>query len=259
MTGDLQAKKSLGQHWLKDVKTLEAICDTAEVGMDDVVLEIGPGHGDLTRQLATRAKQVIAVELDEDLATSLASSQIANNLQIVKEDIRNFDLTSLPKGYKAVANIPYYLTNNLLRLLCESPNPFSQAAILVQKEVAQRVAAKPGQMSLLSVSVQFYCEVSLGQIVPAKLFSPPPKVDSQVLVLKHHGPMFDIDNKQFFQLVKAGFSSRRKTLLNSLSGGLQLAKPEVESLLKKANINPNSRAQELSLDNWYKIYKQFTE
>ncbi len=257
MTEELQAKKSLGQHWLRDVPTLEAICDAAEVGETDVVLEIGPGQGDLTRLLVKRAKQVIAVEKDEPLVTSLAHSQIAKNLQIVKGDILKFDLTKLPKNYKVVANIPYYLTNNLLRFLCESPNPFSRAAILVQKEVAERVTAHPGETSLLSVMVQFYCEVSLGQVVPAKLFEPPPKVDSQILILKRRQqPLFDVDTKRFFRLVKAGFSNRRKTLLNSLSGGLQLTKPEVESLLKKANINPNFRAQELSLEDWHRLYKE---
>ncbi len=254
MIEDAQAKKSLGQHWLNDLKTLEAICDAVEVGRDDTVLEIGPGQGSLTKVLVKRARQVIAVEKDESLATSLAHSQIAKNLQIVKGDILKFDLGKLPKGYKVVANIPYYLTNNLLRLLCESPNPFSQAAILVQKEVAERVTANAGGMSLLSVMTQFYCNVSLGQIVPAKMFSPPPKVDSQILILKHHGPLFDVDTKQFFRLVKAGFSNRRKTLLNSLSGGLQLTKPEIETLLQKANINPNSRAQELSIENWHELY-----
>ena len=175
---------------------------------------------------------------------------------MVQSDILRFDLTALPAGYKVVANIPYYLTSNLIRVLCESTNPFSQAAILIQREVAQRVAAQPGQMSLLSVSAQYYCEVSLGVVVPAKLFTPPPKVDSQVLVLKYRTePLFEgVDTKQFFRLVKAGFSQKRKTLVNSLSAGLAITKDQTREMLSAANVPENTRAQALSLEDWHRLY-----
>src|SRR5262249_42571664 len=157
--------------------------------------------------------------------------------------------TQLEPGYKVVANIPYYLTSNLIRVLCESNNPFSQAAILIQKEVAERVAAEPGQMSILSVSAQFYCEVSLGPVVPSELFTPPPKVDSQVLILKYREhPLFEnVDTKQFFRIVKAGFSQKRKTLENSLSGGLAISKEQAREMLTTADIPAGQRAQALSL------------
>lgn len=249
-------RKSLGQHWLHDKASLEAMCDAAEVGKGDVVLEVGPGTGTLTAVLIDAGAKVIAVEKDEALAKGLVSRFGNGSLQLYGEDILEFDLTALPPGYKVAANIPYYLTSNLLRLLSESSNPPDRMALLVQKEVAERIVAGPGQMSLLGVSVQFYNEVSLGPIVPAKLFTPPPKVDSQIIKLvRHSRPLFpDVDTKAFFWLVKAGFSNRRKTLLNSLAAGLRIDKEKVKELLECAAVDPQTRPQELSLEYWHKIY-----
>jgi 16S rRNA (adenine1518-N6/adenine1519-N6)-dimethyltransferase len=250
-------KKSLGQHWLHDAEALGAICDAAELGADDTVLEIGPGLGTLTSLLTKQAKAVVAVEFDEALARELPGQVTADNLSTVHQDILRFDLTQLPPGYKVVANIPYYLTSNLIRNLSESVNSPALATLLVQKEVAERVAAEPGDMSLLSVSAQFYWEASLGRVVKAELFTPPPKVDSRILVLKKRvEPLFPgVDIQLFFRMVKAGFASRRKTLLNSLSGGLRISKDEAGGLLKSADIMPNLRAQSLSLPQWYKLYE----
>lgn len=255
------AKKSLGQHWLSDTTTLSAICEAADVNSNDTIVEIGPGTGTLTRELVKRAKNVIAIEFDSKLANELIFSQIAKNLQIIKEDILKFDFTTLSQNYKIVANIPYYLTSHLLRILSESSNPPSIAVLLVQKEVAERVAAKPGEMSLLSVSTQFYWEVSQGMTVPAKLFTPPPKVDSQILTLKRRlQPLFpDIDESVFFRLVKAGFASRRKTLHNSLSAGLRIGKSELNQSLTLAKIDPGLRAQALSLPDWYTLFRAMSE
>lgn len=249
--------KSLGQHWLDDQDSLDAMLEAAEISLDDAVLEIGPGPGTLTEELVHSCKQVTAVEFDAALARELPVRVQADNLTVVNQDILTFDLTTLPAGYKVVANIPYYLTSKLLRTLCESQNPFSKAAILIQKEVAERVAAKPGDMSLLSVSVQFYCETSLGPVVPAELFTPPPKVDSQILKLSFRTtPLFpDADTKVFFRVVRAGFAQRRKTLLNSLSGGLQLSREQTTALLEAAGIQPSTRAQNLSLEDWYRLCK----
>ncbi len=252
-----QANKSLGQHWLTDFMSLSAMCDAVSVQDGDVVLEVGPGLGTLTELLVERADRVVAVEFDRKLAAELPKRVPESNLEVVSQDILSYDLTSLPVGYKLVANIPYYLTSNLIRTLSESSNPPLAAAILIQKEVAQRVAAQPGDMSLLSVTAQYYWEASLGMVMPARLFTPPPKVDSQILILnRREESLFpDVDQKQFFRLVKAGFSNRRKTLNNSLSGGLQLDKPAVHELLTKAEIKPTARPQELSLDEWRRLYK----
>jgi 16S rRNA (adenine1518-N6/adenine1519-N6)-dimethyltransferase len=264
--GEADIKKSLGQHWLHDEESLNAICDAARVRMGDTVLEIGPGLGTLTEKLLVRGAEVIAVEFDHSLAKDLQKNLLKHKssnsktrswkLSVIEADILKFDFGSLPPNYKVVANIPYYLTSNLLRIMSEAPNHFSVASLLVQKEVAERVCANPGDMSLLSVSVQLYCDTSLDRIVPAALFTPPPKVDSQILILEHLGkPRFEVETKQFFRLVKAGFSERRKMLRSSLSGGLGITKVEAEELLQKADIDPTLRAQALSLVDWEKIYK----
>ncbi len=161
----------------------------------------------------------------------------------------------MPKGYKLVANIPYYLTSHLIQILSESANPPSVAALLVQKEVAERVCADPGSMSILSITSQFYWRTSLGQKVGAELFTPPPKVDSQILILERRvEPMFDVDQKLFFRMVKSGFSAKRKTLHNSLSAGLRIEKTATLQLLQLAHVLPESRPQELSLEDWYRLY-----
>jgi len=250
------AKKSLGQHWLNDLPTLQAMCDAAQVNADDVIVEIGPGYGTLTELLVRQAKNVVAVEFDERLAADLPRRVTAENLKVVSEDILHFDFTSAPLKYKVVANIPYYLTSNLIRVLSETSNPPSIATLLIQKEVAERVAAAPGALSILSVTAQYYWEVSLGPLVPAELFTPPPKVDSQVLILTWRAkPLFtDVEPKAYFRIVKAGFSQKRKTLLNSLSGGLQLERDVVKAWCEEAGIDPGRRAQSLSLDDWYSLY-----
>lgn len=253
-------RKSLGQHWLRDGDCLEAMVQAADIGPADTVLEIGPGPGTLTEKLVAVAREVIAVELDEKLAQELAVRVPADNLRIVQSDILQFDLTQLPTGYKVVANIPYYLTSNLIRTLSTSTNPPERAAILIQKEVAERVAAQPGSMSLLSVTAQFYWQVSLGRVVEAELFTPPPKVDSQILQLQHRAtPLFDdIAPKDLFRIARAGFAERRKTLLNSLSSGLHLDKQVVKDTLQQANIDENRRAQTLSLDDWHRLAQTLT-
>lgn len=253
----MEAKKSLGQHWLNDETTLGSICDAASLAKSDTVLEIGPGLGSLTAQLAKRVGKVLAVELDEDLAVSLPSKVPVGDLEVVHTDILKFDLTQLPLGYKVVANIPYYLTSNLIRALSESSNPPRLMALLVQKEVAERLAAEPGQMSLLSVSTQLYYVPKLGAVVPAERFDPPPKVDSQIIILQRRpGPLFpDLDTKVYFKIVKAGFSSRRKKLRSSLAAGLRVGKDQADQLLRTAGIDGNLRAQNLSLQDWHKIYQ----
>ncbi len=252
----MQAKKSLGQHWLKDQQTLEAIAEYGEIKKTDTVLEVGPGLGTLTQYLTRQASHVVAVEVDEKLATKL-STIAPSNLSIVRGDILEFDLNSLPEAYKVVANIPYYLTNKLVRTFAESVNSPRLMVLLVQKEVAQRLCASPGQMSLLSVSAQLYYQVLPGIVVSAEKFEPPPKVDSQVVVFrKHNKPLFDeLDSNLFFRIVKAGFSAKRKKLRSSLGGGLSLTKQQTANMLNLAGVSPDLRAQNLSLRDWYDLYQ----
>jgi len=251
--------KALGQHWLNDKQSLFAMVEAGEVKADNNVLEIGPGLGSLTQVLIDQKAKVWSVEFDSSLSSKLASNinDPDTNLKIIEHDILKFDFSKLPVGYKIVANIPYYLTSHLLRLISEAKNPPKTAVLLVQKEVAERVCAKPGQMSLLSVSTQMYFETSLGRIVKAELFSPPPKVDSQILILQRRKtPLFgDLEPKLLFRIVKAGFGERRKKLRSSLSGGLNISKEQADKLLEQAKINPNLRAQNLDLEKWLILTK----
>lgn len=249
--------KSLGQHWLHDRSVLAHIADCAELAADDTVLEIGPGLGTLTSELLRRSQKVIAVEFDRELARKLPGQFPGKNLEVIESDILSFDYSTLPAGYKVVANVPYYITSKIVKSLMTASNKPSVAVLLVQKEVAERLAAAPGDMSILAVSAQLFAEVTLGDIVPAKLFTPPPKVDSRVVVLRTRTtPLFtDVSESEFFRVVKAGFSAKRKKLRSSLSGGLSISKQDAEQLLEKAAISPDSRAEELDLDDWYRLAK----
>ena len=170
--------KSLGQHWLHDKLVLEHIADMAEIGSDDTVLEIGPGLGTLTSVLLNRAASVTSVEFDRELARKLPGQFPGKNLTVVNDDILQYDLGQMPAGYKVAANVPYYITSKIVEKLMTAKNKPSVAVLLVQKEVAERIAAKPGDMSILAIAAQIYAEASLGSVVPAELFTPPPKVDS---------------------------------------------------------------------------------
>jgi len=250
-------KKSLGQHWLRDRDTLSYIADSADISHDDTVLEIGPGLGTLTSELLRRAQNVVAVEFDEELARKLPAQFPGKSLEVINQDILAFDLSKLPAGYKVAANVPYYITSKIIQLLMTADNKPSVAVLLVQKEVAERLAAAPGDMSILAVSAQLFAEVELGDTVPAALFTPPPKVDSAVVILRtRKTPLVAArDEKQFFRLVKAGFSAKRKKLRSSLSGGLGISKEHVEKYLAVANISPDARAEDLSIPQWLSLLK----
>ncbi len=251
----MKNNKSLGQHWLRDREVLGHIADCAELSTGDTVLEIGPGLGTLTSELLKRSKKVVAVEFDSELARKLPAQFPGKNLEVVTSNILSFDLSSLPAGYSVVANVPYYITSKIIQLLMTADNKPRVAVLLVQKEVAQRLAASPGSMSILAISAQLFADVTLGDIVPAALFTPSPKVDSQVVILRTRTEPFlnDIDEKEFFRIVKAGFSSKRKKLRSSLSGGMKISKSEVEDILKLANISPDSRAEALALEDWARL------
>ena len=256
---DYQPRKSLGQHWLNDGATLNKIVDYAKLNSKDYVVEIGPGLGSLTSLISAKAGKVLAVEVDEQLFNNLKNFNQADNLEFVNQDILKFDLTKLPKDYKIVANIPYYLTSHLIRLLTDSINPPIKIVLLIQKEVAERIDAKPGSMSVLSVVVQQYFDVEKKNIVLAEMFTPPPKVDSQIIVLSRRAkPVIKTDNdKDFFRLVRVGFSARRKTLENSLSNGLRINKQQVREIIIDAKLDPSVRPQVLTILQWGQLFKVF--
>jgi len=259
MTSSRGPKKSLGQHWLKDPDILADIAEAAELTSDDVVLEIGPGLGTLTSRLLARANSVTAVEFDADLARKLPGQFPGKKLTVVNQDILQFDLNQLPKNYKVVANVPYYITSKIVEKLMTAENKPSIAVLLVQKEVAQRIAAEPGEMSILAVSAQLFAEAELDIEVLRQFFTPPPKVDSQVVVLRtRNNPLITPeDQRDFFRIVKAGFSAKRKKLRSSLSGGLGIDKSVAEELLKNAGISPDARAEDLAIDDWRRLLKEW--
>lgn len=255
----MKAKKSFGQNWLRDEYTLDLIVVSANINQDDTVLEVGPGLGYLTNKLARQAGRVVCVEADQDLIPHLNHQFGAvSNVEIIQADILKYNLTQLPNNYLVVANIPYYLTSNLIRQLLESNNPPSRMVLMVQKEVAERIVAGSGQMSVLSFSVQYFAEAEIESLVAKELFEPIPKVDSAIIkITRRLEPAFEADTKKLFKLVKAGFGEKRKMLRNSLAGGLQLDPAQVEELLKQSGLEPTARAQELSILDWQKLYEGY--
>ena len=250
-------KKSLGQHWLKDRIVLAGIAEAAQITALDTVLEIGPGLGTLTSELLRRAEKVIAVELDGELAAKLPGQFPGKTLEVVHEDILSYDLSKLQKDYIVVANVPYYITSKIIKKLLTDVNKPKRIVLLVQKEVAVRLAADPGSMSILAVSAQIYAEVMLDQVVPARFFTPPPKVDSQVVIVKTrpHPLVSSDEEKKLFRVVKAGFSAKRKKLRSSLSAGLGMTKEDTETMLRSIHINPDVRAEALSIEQWIAVMK----
>jgi 16S rRNA (adenine1518-N6/adenine1519-N6)-dimethyltransferase len=251
----IKPNKNLGQHFLVDKPSLQAIVDAAIVTKNDTVLEIGPGLGVMTRPLGEQAAHIVAVETDPILV-ELLRRDAPGNLEVVEQDILTFDLTRLPAGYKVIANIPYYLTSKIFRLLIESPNPPSVMSMLIQKEVAERITAAPGKLSILALSIQYYGHAEIVRLVERHKFWPPPDVDSAVLRVTLSGPAFPADPTKLFRLIKAGFGEKRKQLKNALAGGLNLSTDYAADLLAAAGLESTARAQELDLPAWQRLYDQ---
>jgi 16S rRNA (adenine1518-N6/adenine1519-N6)-dimethyltransferase len=254
----LRADKNLGQNFLQDPFALEKIVAAAQIQPTDTVLEIGPGLGSLTRYLADSAQEVIAVELDQDLLVPLQSIIAPyKNVRVIQGDILEISLEDLinTEDYLVVANIPYYITSAVIRHLLESQAKPRRIILTIQREVAERICAKPGDLSLLALSVQVYGEPHIAAHIPAEAFFPAPKVDSAVLNIDiYHIPRIEAELLEtFFKLIKAGFSQKRKTLRNSLSSGLHIAPLTVEEMLTKAKIDPKRRAEALSIEEWERL------
>jgi len=263
-TYDLRARKGLAQHFLVDGGVVKKILDAAELSPSDTVMEVGPGLGVLTEGLVKAAGRVIAIELDRKFAAILQERIVSGNLTVVNEDVLKTDPAELlkPRGisdYKVVANLPYYITAPVIRHFLEATLKPCLMVLMVQKEVAKQITAMPGNMSLLSVSVQFYGAPKVVAIVPARSFYPAPKVDSAILKIDVYPRLkVDVDDVNgFFRVVKAGFSANRKQIVNSLSHGLGCAKSEVVPLLEKAGIEPQRRAETLSIEDWGKLYGHY--
>jgi len=260
----LHADKRLGQNFLHDPYALEKIVKAAEILPTDTVLEIGPGLGSLTRYLAAAAEKVVAVELDNKLFAPLESVTAPyQNVQLVHADMIDLDPSQVidQAEYLVVANIPYYITSGLIRHLLESSHKPRRIVLTIQKEVAERICAGPGDMSLLALSVQVYGEPHIAARIPAGAFFPAPKVDSSVLVIDiFPKPRVEEDVLNiFFLLIKAGFSQKRKKLRNSISAGMRQSAEEAETSLRAADIDPQRRAETLTLEEWGKLSYQYVE
>lgn len=256
-----QAKKGLGQNWLSDSETLLAMVSAAGVKAGDYVLEIGPGLGYLTDKLLQAGANVHALEFDQDLIPKLQKKYAhltPDRLKLEEADIRTFDLSCLPVGYKVCANIPYYLTANLLRLLTDAPSRPSAVALMVQKEVAAKVAARSGKRSMLAVLAQAWYQSEAGRVVSAELFDPAPKVDSQILTLRRREePLVgSTDWPDLVRLVKMSYAAPRKKLRANLAAGLNIDKPEADEILTSAGIDVGARAEQLSDQDWLKLLAQ---
>lgn len=272
----LHARKGLAQHFLIDRGILNKITAAAELSKEDIIMEIGPGLGVLTCELVAGAGWVIAIELDNKLAAVLPETlSPAKNFTVVNRDILEIEPAGLLEklqneilparkkkilDYKVVANLPYYITSSVLRHILEASKKPRFVVLMVQKEIAQTIVARPGEMSLLSVSVQFYGKPKTITYVPPQCFYPPPRVESAVLRIDlYPEPAVKVDDEAaFFRLVRAGFRSNRKQLINSLSQGLELPKTDILPSLESAGIDPKRRAETLDLEEWGRLYRTCT-
>lgn len=253
----IRAKKGLGQHFLVDPNVLDRILEAAEVTPRDTVIEVGPGLGLLTQALAAHAGRVIAVELDRRMVAVLGETLAGrSNVEIVPADILQVDPAQLAGGpYLVVANLPYYITSPILRHFLEAARPPTRLVIMVQKEVADRIVAKPGALSLLAVSVQVYGTPRIVAVVPPSAFLPAPDVASAVLRIDVHAePLIAPQEREwFFKVVSAGFSQPRKQLHNALAQALWFPPGGAAAALEAAGIDPTRRAQTLSIAEWQRL------
>jgi 16S rRNA (adenine1518-N6/adenine1519-N6)-dimethyltransferase len=254
---DLRPRKGLGQNFLTDPGVLGRIASAADLSPDDALVEVGAGLGTLTRILAAQAGRVVALEIDERLVDILRE-QVADlpNVEVRHGDVLHIsDFGFPPLAYKVVGNLPYYITSAILRHFLSRESRPRLMVVTVQREVAERIVAQPGEMSLLAVSVQFYGKPRVVARIKAGAFYPPPKVDSAVVRIEvGERPAValpaSVDQAAFFRVVRAGFSQKRKTLRNSLSAGLALPPPQVEEVLSQAGVDARRRAETLSLEEW---------
>jgi 16S rRNA (adenine1518-N6/adenine1519-N6)-dimethyltransferase len=257
----MRPNKSFGQNFLVDRAILQKIIEAAELEQDDQILEVGAGTGVLTRELAREVRRVVAVELEQDMLTLLEKTAGGHpNVEIIARNLLYLDPQEVfgQDRYKLVANLPYYITAPTFRHFLESANPPRLLVVMVQYEVAQRITAKPGDLSLLAVSIQFYGQPRIIARVPARAFYPAPKVDSAIVRVDLHAqtPLGPEERDGFFRVVQAGFSERRKQIHNSLTHGLHHKNEEIRAWLEAAGIEANRRAETLSIEEWLRLWHE---
>jgi 16S rRNA (adenine1518-N6/adenine1519-N6)-dimethyltransferase len=259
----LNPSKRLGQNFMVDRSAIKRIIDSAEISQEDNIIEIGPGTGILTKELANKAKKVVAIEKDIKLAEILKENLNKENVEIISRDVLEIDdfcqffSNSKNKEYKIVANLPYYITSYLIRKVLGLENPPQKAILVMQKEVGQRICQLPPRMNLLAVSVQLHSRVNLLGYISKDSFWPKPKVEAAIVKLEMKKEKLKTNQELFFKIVKAGFSQPRKRLDNNLSKELKLEKEKIADYLRSCNILPGKRAESLSLEDWVCLTDSF--
>ncbi|HLZ55451.1 MAG TPA: 16S rRNA (adenine(1518)-N(6)/adenine(1519)-N(6))-dimethyltransferase RsmA [Ktedonosporobacter sp.] len=261
---NMRPNKAFGQNFLVDRAVLMKIVEAADIEADEEVLEVGAGTGVLTRELARRARRVVAVEMERDMLTLLAKTTGEfKNVEVIARDLLFLDPVEVfgQAPYKLIANLPYYITAPTFRHFLESANPPRVLVVMVQQEVAQRIVAGPGDLSVLGVSVQFFGQPRIVARVPARAFYPAPKVDSAILRVDVHAepPLAPTEQESFFRVVQAGFSERRKQLHNSLTHGLHYKNELIRNWLASAGIDASRRAETLSIEEWLRLWRVVEE
>lgn len=260
---NLSPSKHFGQNFLIDKNILDKIIAAAELSKNDVVIEVGPGLGVLTQELAGHAKKVIAIEKDKKMLAILREvvgtrrGASLSAIEIINADILHFKLPKVgpSEKYKIVANLPYYITSRAIRRFLEYPNPPEKIVLMVQKEVAERIISTPPNMSLLSVAVQFYAKPKILAKVSKNSFWPAPKVDSAIIAITpHERPKINTDS--FFTLVRVGFSGKRKQLIHNIIKNFKIERDLIEEIFAKINLNLKIRAQELSIEQWITLLQE---
>jgi len=247
--------KTMGQNFLVHRPTLDKIIEAANIKNTDTIIEVGPGLGTLTQELAKKAKKVIAIEKDGGMVEILKETLAGfSNVEVAQGnvlEISNFKFQI--SNYKVAANVPYYITSPIIRMFLEAKNQPEEIVLMIQKEVAQRICAKPGDMSILAASVQFYANAKIISKVSKECFWPKPNVDSAIIKITPKKEVPAVNPELFFKVVKAGFLHPRKQLINNLTKGLIIHREQVNSWLLENNINPLQRAETLSIQDWISL------
>ncbi|MDD5638599.1 MAG: 16S rRNA (adenine(1518)-N(6)/adenine(1519)-N(6))-dimethyltransferase RsmA [Candidatus Pacebacteria bacterium] len=257
---NIRPQKELGQNFLIDKNIIKKIIKNSNISKNDIVLEIGPGLGTLTIELSKKAKKVIAIEKDKTIIKILKETTKGfKNIKIINQDILKIKKIKINKKYKIIANLPYYIVFPILKKFLEEENPPHEMILTIQKEVAQKIVKKPPKANFLSIFINFYCDSKILFFIPKESFWPKPKVDGAVIKLSNiKNKNLEVDKFLFYKVIKIGFSSPRKKIINNYFNNIKLNKKEVYNLFNKININPNLRPENLSLKDWIKLTKEIS-
>ncbi|HOK00646.1 MAG TPA: 16S rRNA (adenine(1518)-N(6)/adenine(1519)-N(6))-dimethyltransferase RsmA [Candidatus Pacearchaeota archaeon] len=257
---NIKPQKKLGQNFLIDKNIIKKIIRSSNISKNDIVLEIGPGIGTLTIELSKKVKKVIAIEKDKTIIKILKETTKGfKNIKIINQDILKIKKIKINKKYKIIANLPYYIVFPFLKKFLEEENPPHEMILTIQKEVAQKIVKKPPKANFLSIFINFYCDSKILFFIPKESFWPKPKVDGAVIKLSNiKNKNLEVDKFLFYKVIKIGFSSPRKKIINNYFNNIKLNKKEVYNLFNKININPNLRPENLSLKDWIKLTEEIS-